>query len=514
MTIHDAKPPQNAVKTADPHDKRPHAIVIGAGFGGLAAAVRLGVRGFRVTILDKLDDVGGRAYVTRQDGYTFDGGPTIITAPFVYEELWTISGKKMADHVTLKQLEPCYTIRFDNGDTFNTYSDAARMRAEVAKFNPKDVAGYEAFLRESERCFQTGFEKMIDKPFPKLRDMVKALPGLIARRAERSVHKLASKYVKDERLRIALSFHPLFIGGSPLKTSGVMSLISFMERKWGVHYVMGGTGALAQGMADLVRGHQGTIRTGVTVDEILIDNGKATGVRLADGTEIASDIVVSNAETGWTYTHLLRNQRRKRWTDAKVNRAKYSMSLFVWYFGTDKKFDDVEHHTILLGPRYQGLLKDIFDKKHLAKDFSLYLYRPTHCDPSMAPEGCDSFYVLAPVPNLEGTTDWEAHAETYRQAIQDRLEETIMPGLGEHVVTQKIMTPNDFRDRLLSTKGAAFGMQPLMTQLAWFRPHNKSEEFDNLYMVGAGTHPGAGVPAVVSSAKILDTVVPDAKQFA
>lgn len=495
-------------------DNRPHAVVIGAGFGGLAAGVRLGARGYRVTVLDKLDTVGGRGAQHKQDGYTFDAGPTIITAPFVYEELWALCGKRMEDHVTLEPLSPFYSIRFHNGETFRCYGTEEEVHAEIARFNPDDIEGYEAFLIESEKCFRTGFEKMIDKPFHNLSDMALSLPGLIARRAERSVHNLAGKYIKDERLRIALSFHPLFIGGNPLKTSGVMSLISHMERKWGVHYTRGGTGALAQGMADLITGQGGEIRTGIEVDEIVVKNGKAAGVRLADGAAITSDLVVSNAESGFTYTNLLRNHKRRRWTDAKVARAKFSMSLYVWYFGTDKHYDDVDHHTIILGPRYQELLKDIFDRKHLADDFSLYLYRPTASDPSMAPPGCDSCYVLAPVPNLDGDTDWDSFAETYRQRIQDRLEETVMPNLGEHLVTSKVVTPLHFRDTLLSTKGAAFGMQPLITQLAWFRPHNKSEEVQNLYLVGAGTHPGAGVPAVVSSAKILDEVVPHASQFA
>ena len=488
-------------------------MVIGAGFGGLAAAIRLGARGYRVTVVDRLAKVGGRAAVIERDGYTFDCGPTIITAPFVYEELWELCGKRMQDHVQLKSLDPYYTLRFDNGDTIRCMADPEDMKREIARLSPGDIDGYEAFHKEAERCFETGFVRMIDKPFLRLWDMVKALPHLLARRAERSVHVLAGKHVRDERVRIALSFHPLFIGGNPLKTSGVMSLISHMERKWGVHYTMGGTGALASGMADLITGAGNTIRLGQTVDEICVKDGRATGIRLENGETINADVVVSNAESGFTYSHLLRNHKRRRWTDDKLNRTKFSMSLFVWYFGTDKRFDNVDFHTIILGPRYKELLRDIFDRKKLADDFSLYLYRPTAGDPSMAPDGCDACYVLAPVPNLDGDTDWTAFAEQYRKRILARLEETVMPGLSEHITVSHVATPQHFHDTLLSTKGAAFGMQPLMTQLAWFRPHNRSEELDNLYLVGAGTHPGAGVPAVVSSAKILDRIVPHASQI-
>ncbi|MEM0900267.1 MAG: phytoene desaturase family protein [Pseudomonadota bacterium] len=512
MNIHSKAPRLAGMVATD--DDRPHAVVIGTGFGGLAAGVRLGARGYRVTLIDAMDRIGGRAAVTEQDGFVFDGGPTIITAPVVYEELWDLCGKRMEDHVSLKSLNPFYSIRFDNGDVYRCFANEDEVEAEIKRFSPDDLPGYHSFLAEAEKCFKAGYEKMIDTPFLSLKDMAFALPDLIARRADRSIHKLAAKHIKDHRLRMALSFHPLFIGGNPLKTSSVMSLISHMERIWGVHFTMGGTGALAEGIADLVRDQGGVFRLAEKVDEILVTGGSASGVRLASGETIEADIVVSNAEPGHTYKHLLAKQKRKRWTDRKVDRAKYSMSLFVWYLGTSERFEDVDLHTIILGPRYRGLLEDIFDKKHLAEDFSLYLYRPTAEDPSLAPEGCDTFYVLAPVPNLEGTTDWESFEEEYKQKVAERLEMTVMPGFTDKIVTSKVVTPLHFRDNLHSTKGAAFGMQPLITQLAWFRPHNKSEEIENLYLVGAGTHPGAGVPAVVSSAKILDKIVPHANELA
>ncbi|MEL6436847.1 MAG: phytoene desaturase family protein [Pseudomonadota bacterium] len=510
MTIaQDHDPFLAAAATATSADGRPHAIVIGAGFGGLAAACRLGARGYRVTIVEALEQVGGRASVFKQDGYTFDAGPTIITAPFVFEELWQLFGEDMHDHIDLKALEPYYAVRFGDGQTFRCWSDPDKMRKEIAAFEPSDVAGYDDYLVESEKCFQTGFVGMIDKPFHTLGRMAAAMPGLIARRADRSVHALVGKFIKNKRLQQALDFHPLFIGGNPMRASGVLSLIAYLERHWGVHYAMGGTGALVRGIADLLERHGHTILLNAPVDEITVEEGRATGVALTNGITIPADVVVSNADTGFTYTKLLRNHPRKRWTDRKVKRMAYSMSLFVWYFGTDKRWEDVDHHTILMGPRYEGLLKDIFDKKVLADDFSLYLYRPSASDPSVAPEGCDAFYVLSPVPNLKGDVDWDDVTERYRQRIADALDASVLPGLNDAIVTSKVVTPHYFKDRLSSTNGNAFGMEPLLWQLAWFRPHNVSEEIKDLYIVGAGTHPGAGLPGVVSSAKILDKLVPD-----
>lgn len=491
----------------------PHTIVIGAGFGGLAAAVRLGAKGYRVTLFDKLDQPGGRASRFEQDGFKFDAGPTIVTAPFLFEEIWDLCGKRMADDVTLRELSPCYTIRFEDGSEFRTYSDKEQMLAEIAKFSPDDMPGYERYLEESEACYRTGFLGMVDKPFHRLSAMLAALPALVRRRADRSVYRLVSKFIKNEKLRMALSFHPLFIGGNPMRASALYSLISYLEQQWGVHYAIGGTHELARGMADLVAGQGNRIEYNSEVVGILVEDGKATGVRLADGSERRAEIIVSNADTAWTYSRLLPDHHRSRWTDRRLKKAEYSMSLFVWYFGTHGHYEDVDHHTILMGPRYGPLLADIFDRKILADDFSLYLHRPTATDPSVAPEGCDAFYVLAPVPNLDGETDWQQTAEPYRQKIETFLENTILPELSERLLTSRIMTPIDFRDRLLSVKGAAFGLEPRLLQTAWFRPHNKSEEIDNLFITGAGTHPGAGMPGVIASAKILTELVPNASEF-
>jgi phytoene desaturase len=486
-----------------------HAIVIGSGFGGLAAAVRLGVRGYRVTVLEKLDAPGGRAYVHRRDGYTFDAGPTIITAPYLFEDLWTICGKRLADHVKLHPIDPFYQVRFDDGDVFRYGADLDAVRAQIARIEPHDVEGFDRFLEKSRRIFEVAFAQQAEQPFHELRALFAAAPGLVRLGGYRSVYREVSRFFRSEKLRLLFSFHPLLIGGNPFTTTAYYCLIAHLERTYGVHYAEGGVGALMDGIVDLVRGTGGALRCNAEVAEVLVEGGRARGVRLASGEVIESDIVVSNADAAWTYGKLLGRHARRRWTDAKLERSRYSMSLFVWYFGTRRRYDDVYHHTMVLGPRYRGLLDDIFKRKVLAKDFSLYLHRPTASDTSLAPPGHDAFYVLAPVPHLGSGTDWRERAEPYRQAVQRRLEDTLLPGLGDALTTSFVLTPQDFHDRLSSWKGAAFAMEPQLFQSAWFRPHNRSEEVEGLYLVGAGTHPGAGLPGVVSSARILDKIVPD-----
>jgi phytoene desaturase len=488
---------------------RPHAIVIGSGFGGLAAAVRLGARGYRVTVLEKLDAPGGRAYVFRQDGFTFDAGPTIITAPYLFEELWALAGRKMSDDVDLRAIEPFYKIRFDDGDVFECSSDPDEMRRQVARFDAGDLDGFERYMRASKEIYDIAFGELASRPFHGLGTLARAAPDLVRLGGYRSVYNKVSSFFRNKKLRLVFSFHPLLIGGNPFKTTAYYCLIAHLERQFGVHYAMGGTGALVRGLVSLIEGQGGRVRCDAEVERITTTDGRVTGVRLTSGEVLESSVVVSNADVAWTYTKLLADAPRKRWSDRKIARAKYSMSLFVWYFGTNRRFDDVYHHTILLGPRYRELLTDIFENKKLADDFSLYLHRPTANDPSLAPPGCDAFYVLSPVPHLQSGIDWRAQAEPYRSAIQKRLEETLMPGLGDSIVTSRMMTPQDFRDRLLSVNGAAFALEPQLFQSAWFRPHNLSEEIAGLYLVGAGTHPGAGLPGVVSSAKILDEIVPD-----
>ncbi len=491
----------------------PHAVVIGSGFGGLAAAVRLGARGYRVTVLEKLDRPGGRAYVHRQDGFTFDAGPTIVTAPFLFEELWQLCGRRMADDVDLRPVAPFYRIRFNDGAVFNYSGDAEAMEAEVARFSPSDVDGYRRFMQVSERTYKAGFEELGHVPFGSVGDMLRIAPQLARLQGHRSVYSIVAKHIKDERLRQVFSFHPLLIGGNPFSASSIYCLIAHLERRWGVHFAMGGTGRLVEGLVGLIEGQGGAVRCGQEVEEIVVEQGRATGVRLVSGGTIAADIVVSNADSAWTYRHLIRPSARRRWSDAKIERARYSMSLFVWYFGTRRQYPDVAHHTIMLGPRYRELLTDIFQRKILADDFSLYLHRPTATDPSLAPDGSDAFYVLSPVPHLESGVDWSTMAEQYRRKIARHLSATILPGLESEIATSLMLTPQDFQDRLNSFRGAAFGLEPVLTQSAWFRPHNKSENIDRLYLVGAGTHPGAGLPGVLSSARVLDTVVPHATEL-
>jgi phytoene desaturase len=489
---------------------KPHAIVIGSGFGGLAAAIRLGAKGYRVTVLEKLDRPGGRARVHRQDGFTFDAGPTIITAPFLLEELWQLAGRRFADDVELRLMDPFYRIRFDDGDTFDYRGDPEANRREIARFHPDDVSGYDRFMTAAASNYRVGFEQLVDRPFSTLWDMVKVLPDMLRLRADRSVHNMVSRYVKDERLRMVLSFHPLLIGGNPYSASSVYTLISHLERIGGVFSAVGGTGAIVNGMAGLIAGQGNALRCNAEVARILVQDGRACGVSLTSGEDIAADLVVSNADTAWTYRHLLPDVKRRRWHDRKLNRAKYSNGLFVWYFGTDRRYEDVCHHSILLGPRYRGLLDDIFKHKRLASDFSLYLHRPTATDPALAPAGCDCFYVLAPVPNLDANIDWEQQAEPFRAAIQRHLSDTVLPGLENHVISSLVTTPRDFETDLNAYLGAGFGMEPVLWQSAWFRPHNLSEEVRGLYFVGAGTHPGAGVPGVISSAKVIESLVPHA----
>ncbi|MEM0908675.1 MAG: phytoene desaturase [Pseudomonadota bacterium] len=486
---------------------RPHAVVIGSGVGGLAAAARLAAQGMKVTVLEKLDALGGRAYVYHQDGFTFDAGPTIITAPYIFENLWRDCGYTLSDDVTLKPCDPFYKIRFDDGSVFSYCGDTEKMREEVRKFEPKDVAAYDRFIEASEKIFDVAFTQLADKPFHSLIFTARMLVGLVKLQGYRTVFAKVSDYFTDPKLKIVFSFHPLLIGGNPFTTTAYYCLIAHLERTFGVHYAVGGTGALVNGIASLITRNGGTIRTNAEVAKILTEGRQVRGVELADGETIAADLVVSNADPAMTYGSLLKDHPRRRWSDRKIKRSRFSMSLFVWYFGTNRKFEDVGHHTMVLGPRYKGLLKDIFIKHKQAEDFSLYLHRPTASDPDLAPEGRDTFYVLSPVPHLASGVDWPSFAEAYRQKIEARLEETLMPGLKDAIVTSRMLTPLDFKERLNSYLGAAFSMEPQLLQSAWFRPHNKSEEVDGLYLVGAGTHPGAGLPGVASSAKLVSDLV-------
>jgi phytoene desaturase len=499
---------------AAPASDAPRVIVIGSGFGGLACAIRMLCKGYRVTVLERLDQPGGRASVFRQDGFTFDAGPTIVTAPFLLEELWALAGRRFSDDVELRAMNPCYRIRFNDGTHFDYQRDPQAMIEEVRRVSPDDVPGLHSFMADADRCFRLGYEDLGTVAFESLGDLFAAIPSMVRMRAWRSIYRLASRHFKSEKLRQVFSFHPLLIGGNPMSVTSVYSLIPSLERIHGVHSAMGGTGAIVSAMANLIRELGGTIRLGADVARIRVVDRRARGVTLNGGETLDADIVVSNADSAWTYRHLLKAEPRRVWTDRKVDRAAYSMGLFVWYFGTTKRYPDVPHHMILLGPRYRELLGDIFDRKVLADDFSLYLHRPTATDPSLAPEGCDTFYVLSPVPHLDAGIDWSTRAEPYRALIERMLGETVLPNLSESLCTQRLLTPADFQTRYLAFKGAAFGMEPRLLQSAWFRPHNRSEDIRNLFLVGASTHPGAGIPGVLTSAKVLDSIIPPASSFA
>jgi phytoene desaturase len=503
-TLLDAPP---SVRSS-PDSSASQAVVIGSGFGGIAAAIRLQARGYQVTLVEMRDKPGGRAYVYEQDGFKFDAGPTIITAPFLIDELFDLAGKKTDDYLKIVPCSPYYRIYFHDGRYFDYNGEEKDIVREIERFNPDDVKAYPEFVKKSQAIFGRAFTDLADVPFGKLTDMLRIAPDLARLRADQSVYKMVSSYFKDEHVREVFSFHPLLIGGNPFHSSSIYSMIHYLERKWGVHYAMGGTGAVVTSLIDLFEEMGGTVLLNSRVEEIEVTRGRATGVRLAGGKRLPAEIVVSNGDVANTYRKLIAPEWRKKWTDRKIEKMRYSMGLFVLYFGTDRTYPELAHHTILLTRRYRELLDDIFTNKVLAPDFSLYLHAPTRTDASMAPPGCECFYVLSPVPNLQGNIDWEKEKEAYAEKILASLE-SVCPDLRKHVVTKRIMTPLEFQGDLDAYAGSAFQFEPILTQSAWFRPHNESEDVAGLYMVGAGTHPGAGLPGVLSSAKVLDRVVPD-----
>lgn len=488
---------------------RKKIIVIGSGFGGLATASRLLSRGHQVEVFEKRDKPGGRAYVYEIDGFTFDSGPTVITAPFLFDEIFEAAGKKREDYIEFVPCDPFYRIFDHNGKKFDYNGDHDFVLSEIEKWNPADKEGYTRFLKSTKAIFDKGFVELADQPFLSIWDMIKIAPDLIKLQSYKTVYQYASQYIENDFLRRCFSFHPLLVGGNPFQTTSIYAMIHYLEREWGVHYAMGGTGAVVEGMARLIREQGGNIRTSAEVDKILIENGSAKGIRLKDGSEHRADIVVSNADVAFTYRHMIPESKRKKYTNRKIKRTKYSMSLFVIYFGTKKRYLDsgLAHHNIILSERYRGLLQDIFKEKKLADDFSLYLHMPTKTDPSLAPEGHEAFYVLSPVPHLDSGIDWKQQAKPYRDAIMNFLEKNYLPGLQENLVVEHHIDPLHFQDTLNSYKGSAFSVEPILTQSAWFRPHNRSEDVENLYFVGAGTHPGAGLPGVLSSAKIAEKLI-------
>ena len=478
------------------------AAVIGAGFGGLALAIRLQSAGIETTIFEKRDKPGGRAYVYEDQGFKFDGGPTVITDPACLEELWALSGRSMKDYVTLLPVSPFYQLCWEDGFRFDYVNDQAELDRQIAAKSPGDVEGYKRFLAYSEDLYREGYQKLGAVPFLNFFSMIKAAPQLVRLESHRSVYSKVAQFIKDEQLRQAFSFHSLLVGGNPFETSAIYALIHALERKGGVWFAKGGTGALIQGMVKLFTELGGKIHLKAEIDRITLEGNRATGIVLKDGTQQKFDLVASNADVVHTYKNLMRGTARGEANARALEAKRHSMSLFVIYFGLKGERKDLRHHMVLFGPRYRELIRDIFHMDGLADDFSLYLHAPSVTDPSLAPEGHSAYYVLSPVPHL-GTADldWDEVGPLYRDRILKYLNDRYIPGLLDDLVTVRHISPFDFRDDLNAHLGSAFSIEPILTQSAWFRPHNRDDVVPNLYVVGAGTHPGAGIPGVVGSAK-------------
>ena len=487
-----------------------NAIVIGGGFGGIASALRLRAKSYNVTIIERCSNLGGRAQVFSQNGFKHDIGPTVITAPFLFEELFDLFGKNMADYITLVPLDPWYRFVYQDGSIFNYGGSVNDTLNQIEKFNKDDKSGYLRLLEASKEIFDIGFTELADQPFHEISTMIKQVPRLIRLKSYRTVWKHVSAFIKDEKLRQALSIQPLLVGGNPFDTTNIYGLIHYLERKWGVHFAMGGTGAIVKALTDLLNSLGVQVKLNTTVAMVQIKNSKVYGVKLENGREIVADIVVSNADPLHLYGSMIEKKYHPSTLKLKLRKPRLSMGLFVLFFGTTKKYDNIAHHTIWMGPRYRELLDDIFHKKILANDFSLYIHRPTATDQGFAPSGCDSFYVLAPVPNLQAKINWSEEGSKLQTRIINALERSIMPNLKQHICEISFMTPEDFSKNYLSTEGAGFSIAPEFSQSAWFRFHNLGEGVENLFLTGAGTHPGGGLPGVLSSAKVIDKLIPSA----
>ncbi len=489
------------------HAKR--VIVIGSGFGGLAAALRARAAGHEVVLLERLEQLGGRARTFKRKGYTFDAGPTVITAPFLFEELFELFGKRLTDYVDMLPVEPWYRFEFTDGSHLNYGGTVADTLAEIERLSPEDVAGYRKLLAASQKIFDVGFNQLAHQPFHRIVTMVRQVPALLRLGCYRSVWQFTKKYLRDERLRRAFSIQPLLVGGNPFTTTSIYSLIHYLEREWGIHYPRGGTGALVAALESLLREEGVDVRCGADVARIEAADGRIRGVTLTDGTFLPADAVISNGDPIQVHRELLDDGSRGRWSDARLDKLEVSMGLYVLYFGTTRTYSDVQHHTILFGERYRELLDEVFAGPVVGDDLSLYLHRPTATDPSMAPAGHDAFYVLAPVPNLKVGSSWETQRDRIRERVLDILDERILPGLRDSMDVSFDLTPTEFERDYRSAHGAGFSLAPRLTQSAFFRFHNRSAAVAGLYFVGAGSHPGAGVPGVVSSAKVVERLLAD-----
>lgn len=486
------------------------ALVIGGGFGGMAAALRLRAKNYEVTLVDKGPMLGGRGQVFIRNGYKHDAGPTVITAPFLFEELFELYNEKMGDYIKLVPLTPWYRFYFSDKTTFDYGGTLEETLTEIAKISAKDVEGYQKLVKHSQKVFNIAFVNLSSVPFNQFFKMLTLLPKLITLKSYDTVWIMVCRYLSNEKLRKAFSIQPLLVGGNPFSTTSIYGLIHYLERAYGVFFAMGGTGAIVEALAALMIRNKIKIMLNTTVKKIVVEQGIAKKVIFDDGTSRDLDLIVSNADPTYLYENMIDRHDVAITTKLKLKVAHYSMGLFVVYFGSTKKYADVAHHTIWLGKTYKELLSNIFDKKILSDDFSLYLHRPTATDESFAPAGCDSFYVLCPVPNLQGNINWVKEGEQLKDKIIEALDKTILPDLKNHIVEDFYMSPEDFKNNYLSSHGAGFSIAPIFRQSAWFRFHNKSEKIKNLYLVGAGTHPGAGLPGVLCSAKVVDSMIPKA----
>lgn len=476
--------------------------MIGSGFGGLALAIRLQSAGFQTTIFEARDKPGGRAYVYEDQGFTFDAGPTVVTDPDCLRELFALTGRKLEDYLELLPVKPFYRLCWEDGYTFDYYNDVDENNRQIQEKNPADVDGYRRFLEYSEEVMKEGYIKLGTTPFLNFTDMIKAAPQLVRLQAFRSVYSMVAKYIKDDQLRQAFTFHTLLVGGNPFNTSSIYALIHSLEKRWGVSFPKGGTHALVRALVQLFEDIGGEIRLSTPVAEILTEGDRATGVRTEGGWQGNFDAVASNADVVFTYEKLLGKTPRGQQGARAMKRRSFSPSLFLIYFGVEGEYPELRHHSILFGPRYREHLKELYSGPNLSDDFSLYLHAPTVTDPDLAPPGCSTYYVLAPVPNLKkANIDWDEMAPKYEERILAYLEKHYMPDLKRRIVTKRTFTPFDFRDELNAHHGSAFSMEPVLWQSAYFRTHNRDDKISNLYFAGAGTHPGAGIPGVVGSGK-------------
>jgi phytoene desaturase len=484
-------------------------IVIGSGFGGIAAALRMRAKGYEVDLHEKLDQIGGRARQFNQNGFIHDAGPTVITAPYLFRELFEIFGEEIDDFINFIPLDPWYRFRFHDGSFFNYGPNQDELLEQIKAFEPKDVNGYLKMLKHAEKIFELGYLKLADQPFHKLSNLIRYTPDIIKLKGYQSVYQFVSTYLKHPNLRQAFSIQPLLVGGNPFNTTSIYALIHALEKKWGVFFAKGGTGEIVSQLKMLMERKGINIFLNSEINKIVTSQQKVDGIVNSKGNFYKTDYLITNADPIYTNNHLIDNKKISLHNKFINKTAKHSMGLFVLFFGTKVKYEHIAHHTIWMGPRYKELLSDIFDLHKLADDFSIYLHRPTATDTNFAPMGCDSFYALIPVPNLKGNIAWEDEAPAFIKSIIKALEQTMMPKLTETIYDSFYMTPENFLQDYNTPFGSGFSIAPLFRQSAWFRTHNKDDLYQNLFYVGAGTHPGAGVPGVLNSAKVIDKLIPN-----